>query len=287
MIMALTLEQLVANNDKIVRAKKLKGCAEILLHSTIQFFYDDAKSKNHTAGSGVLFEINNEHFIFTAAHVYTENRKEIYVVSNNEAISLAGTLYSTPLPTTGTRKDDKIDIAILHILKSSAEKIKTDYTFLNISDLSLGHLIDIDTNYILAGYPITRTREVWGLKGQLKSEPFVANLDSFVRFNYELFNFKIDSHIAITYNNNLISDKHKIPHRGPKLEGISGSGVWHFLPSANMEIVNAKLVGIVIEQIKETENKAIVATRIDLILEFLNNQFDLKVSIPKQSRNYN
>ncbi len=284
--MALSQEQKVGNKQNLLRLERLKGFTEEIMHSTIQFFFDNAKPKNHTAGSGVLFEINNEYFIFTAAHVFTENRKDVYIVSNGEAISLGGMLYTTPLPKSGLRKDDKIDISIIHMHNSIAEKIKTDYKFLNQSDLELGHYVDINTNYILAGYPITKTKKKWGVKGVLKSEPFVANLDTFVRFDYKLYNFNVTSHIAIEYNDNLISQKNTIPHLGPKLEGISGSGVWHFQQLDELKFIKPKLVGIVIEQIKETRNKAIVATRIDIITKFLNNQFELKILIPKQSNKY-
>jgi hypothetical protein len=275
-----------ANNDKLRKLERLTISAEKILKSTIQFFNDNAKPKNHTAGSGVLFEINDKFFIFTAAHVFTENHKEIYVIANKEPISLGGMLYTTPLPISGVRKEDKVDVVIIEIYKSIAKKLKIDYHFIHLSDLELGHYVDINTNYILAGYPITKTKKLWGVNDTLKSEPFVANLDTFIRFNYEKYNFKVNTHIAIEYSNNLISQKNRNPHFGPKLEGVSGSGLWHFQMTQGENLIEPKLIGIIIEQIKETGNKAIIATRIDHPIKFLNKQFDLKLLIPKQSNKY-
>lgn len=279
-------EFIKANNLKLEKLERLTSCAERILKSTIQFFFDNAKPKKHTAGSGVLFEINDRFFIFTAAHVYTENHKEIYVVSNKEAISLGGMMYTTPLPSSGIRKEDKVDIVIIEIYNSIANKLKTDYQFIHLSDLELGHYVDINTNYILAGFPITKTKRVWGLHDALKSEPFVANVDTFIRFNYEKYNFKVSSHIAIEYSDDLISQENRNPHLGPKLEGMSGSGLWHFQTIQAEDLIEPKLIGIIIEQIKETGNKAIIATRIDPIIKFLNKQFDLKLLIPKQTNKY-
>ena len=284
--MALSEEQKEGNKQILLRAEKLKGFSNEIITSTIQFFFLSAKPKNHTAGSGVLFEINNEYFIFSAAHVFTENRNEIYVVSNEEPISLGGTLYTTRLPMSGLRNDDKIDSVIIHISPAIAEKIKVDYNFIKLSDIELGHYVDINTNYILAGYPITKTKEIWGVKGVLRSEPFVANLDTLIQFDYKLFNFSIGKHIAIAYKNNVISKNNLIPHLGPNLEGISGSGVWHFQQSSELKFMKPKLIGIVTEQIKEVGNKAIVATRIDHLIAFLNNQFDLHIFIPIQCDKY-
>lgn len=274
------------NETKLSKVLQLKDCAEKILKSTIQFFFDNAKTKKQGAGSGVLFQVNHKYFIFTAAHVYTENHKEIYVISNKEAISLGGMLYTTPLPITGIRTHDKFDIAIIEMNDPIANKIKKDYNFINLFDLELGHYVDINTNYLLAGYPISKTKKVWKQYNILQIEPFVANLDTLVRFDYKKYGFDVKTHIAIDYNGKLITQKNKNPHLGPNLEGISGSGLWHLYFSKKEKIIQAKLIGIIIEQIKENENKAIVATRIDGIIKFLNVLLDLQILIPNQSKKY-
>ena len=67
-----TLQQL--NKAKLLKMELLKGCAERVLQSTIQFLFFESKPKYPAAGSGVLFEINDRYFIITAAHVAEQNR---------------------------------------------------------------------------------------------------------------------------------------------------------------------------------------------------------------------
>ena len=277
-----------SNKIKLDNTNKLIECTEKILKSTIQFFEDGEKLKVKGVGSGVLFEINNNYFIFTAAHVYTDNRERTYVYSNNEPISLEGMLYTTHLPKSGFRGDDKTDIAIINIFPATVEKLKIDYEFITISNIELGHYIDINTNYILAGYPNNKTKELWGMSSKaLKTEPFVANLDTFVRFNYEKYNFKVETHIAIEYSGEVISHKNKNPHLESPLHGISGSGLWHVNYTPDENLIQAKLIGIIIEQIaKDPNNKAIIATRIDIIIKYISMLFNLNLSIPKQSNKW-
>lgn len=270
---------------KIHKLEMLKGSAERVLQSTIQFLFFDSKPKYPAAGSGVLFEINDKYFIFTAAHVFADHHKGIYVISQQKAIFLEGMFYHTPMPTSGDRTDDKIDFAIIKIETNIADKLKADYKFINLIDLELGHFVDIETNYLVAGHPITRTKKVWAAS-ILKSQPFIANLDALIRFNYEKFKFRFDSHIAVDYTGEMISIKNQNPHLAPKLEGISGSGLWHLHKNPKDFHFECKLVGIVIEQIKENDNKAIIATRIDIIILILNKLLNLNISVPKKVNNF-
>lgn len=274
------------NTARLHKIGLLKGCAEKVLQSTVQFFFDNPKPKYYTAGSGVLFEINSKYFIFTAAHVFTKRYEKIYVISNQEAISLGGMLYTTPLLNSGDRRDDKIDLAILEISNKIADKLKADYYFIKLNDLELGHYIDVDTNYLIAGYPITKTKKVWGIPATLKSQPFVANLDALIRFDYGKFKFSFASHIAMDYNGEMISLKNQNSHLAPNLEGISGSGLWYLNNFPEEELFKSKLIGIIIEQIKENGNKSIIATRIDIVILLVNKLLNLSIPIPKKVNKY-
>ena len=163
--------------------------------------------------------------------------------------------------------------------------LKTDYSFISLNQLELGHFVDVETNYLVAGHPIKRTKKVWNAR-ILKSQPFVAYLDALIRFNYEKFKFTFDSHIAMDYTGEMISLKTQNPHLAPKLEGISGSGLWYLRKNPEKEIFEGKLIGIIIEQVKENGNKAIIATRIDIIILFLNRLLNLNISIPKKVNKY-
>jgi len=280
---SLTLQQMT--EARLLNIQLLKDCAERVMQSTIQFFFFDSKSKYPAAGNGVLCEINDRYFVFTAAHVFTDHHQEIYVISNQKAISLGGIFYTTPLPNSGDRADDKIDLAIIAIDNSAVTLLKAEYIFISLVDLELGHFVDVETNYLIAGHPITRTKKVWNNRA-LKSQAFVANLDALIRFNYEKFKFKFESHIAMDYAGEIISLKNHYSHLAPKLVGISGSGLWYLRKDTKEGIFESRLIGIVIEQIKENGNKAVIATRIDIIVLFLNKLLNLDIPIPKKINKY-
>jgi hypothetical protein len=267
-------------NLRTLKLKSLRNEAEEVLRSTIQFFFDSAKPNQHAAGSGILFNIDERYFILTAAHVYSEQHEKLYIVASGEAISLGGMLYTTPLPKSGSRLYDKIDLAVIEIENVIANKIETEFKFIKLVDIELGHLVDKQSRYLSVGYPLTKTKRIWG-KDELKSQPSALILSPTLKFNYEKFGFSFNTHIAVDFNRKIISENNQTPHFSPSLEGISGSGLWYLPDFLNKESNYCKkLIGIIIEKVNGPSGNAIIATRIDLITELLRQQLLLS-AIPK------
>ena len=259
-----------------IKFESIRTVADPILNATIQFFYDNSKGEEKLTGSGVLFEIDNRHFVFTAAHVIAENIEDVYFIVPFQAINCGGILYNVSLPVSGNREEDKYDLGIIELDPLIATTLKQHYQFLQLNDILIGHTVDEFTRYLAVGYPATRTQKRWG-SNEMKSEPFVFNSKPVLNFEYDKFGFNFESHLAIEFKGKVISENSYQPQSSAQLKGISGSGMWYLpnFPEID-EVQTKKLIGITIEQINKPNNQAIVVTRIDLITEFLRQHLGIK-----------
>jgi hypothetical protein len=253
--------------------------------SILQLFFDTKKGTPKATGCGVLFQIDNNYFVITAAHVLAEHSDTTYAAIGNDGVYLGGLMYFVALPSDKKRKEDKIDLAFVKLDSSTAEIIKKQHSFLTIGDLQLGHQVNSIGQYLLYGYPSTKTKTKKAYQEDLiVAAPFLYYAKAHLNFKYEKFGFKQISHIAIHFSGEIITNVNNNSHLAPNMEGISGSGLWYLpgFPSAGV-VTHRKLVGIVIERINELQNKVIVSTSIDLITETMRNNLNI-ITIPKSSK---
>jgi hypothetical protein len=268
------IERFEDNRDMLIRAT-----GNSILQSTVLFFHDKAKGKQSALGSGLLFSLDQKFFMITAAHVIGEKQKEIYVILSDKEIQLGGLLLLTPIPISGKRDDDKIDIAIMHLTDSSVADLLQNFKFIELENIGISYKKISQANYLVVGYPATKTKKVWG-KDEIKSKPFVYRSKENEIFNYAKFGFSNKLHIAVKFDGKVVSTRNKNLHKAPNLHGISGCGLWYLKDFGKPSMIdNKQLVGVVIEQKKYYGHNAIIATRIDLITEAIRQQFD--VVIPK------
>ncbi|MCC7526605.1 MAG: hypothetical protein IT250_17405 [Chitinophagaceae bacterium] len=259
--------------------ENIRNISESILNSTIQLFFDDKKGHPRATGSGVLFELANKHFVFTAAHVIAENPDDTYAIIGHNAAYLGGMLHSVTLPMSRNRNDDKIDLAIIELDPIVAERLTAEYKFQTVNDILLNHTANESTQYLSIGYPVTKTKKIWG-SNIIRTIPFIYNSKAQLNFKYQNFGFDTKTHIAIGFNREVISDSNSNIHLAPDLKGISGSGIW-YLPNfpAVFHPQQKKLIAISIEQINNTPNQAIIATKIDSIIDFIVNNLEIKLDI--------
>jgi hypothetical protein len=259
--------------------------AESLSSTTVQFFYENKKGLPEATGSGLFFEVENRHFVITAAHVIAEHPNDTYIIVGTEGIILGGLLHFVALHNSEKRKDDKIDLAFIELDNSLINLIKSQYRFLTLDDIQVDHSINESFQYLSYGYPVTKTK-FKNIQGErvIVTSPFIYNSTILPNFNHARFGFRQDVHIAIKFSGEIKSNVNKLPHLAPDVSGISGSGLWYLLNFPFPEVLeNRKLVGIVIERVKELDNKAIVAVSIDLIIEFFRNNLGIS-TLPKSQK---
>lgn len=268
------LDRFQKHKNKLVRAT-----ANSILRSTIQFYSDSEKGDPEADASGLLVALDNRYFMVTAAHVIAEDYDSIYVILPDKELQLGGNLHFTPLPKSGKRKDDKIDLAVMELDDEVVVELLASFRFLTLDNIGISHKVAPLQYYLSVGYPVTMTKKRWG-RNELRAVPFPYQTELNKSFNYGRFGFKSASHLAVEFDGEVRSESNPNLHLAPKLNGISGSGLWYLKDFATPSMVaNMQLVGVVIEQVNEYPDKAIIATRIDLGTEFIRQHFD--VNIPK------
>lgn len=267
------LERFQKYKNQLVRAT-----TNSILESTIQFFYDNSKGEPAPTGSGLLISLVDRFFMLTAAHVIAEDYNNVYIILPDKELQLGGVLHFTPLPASGKREDDKIDIAVMELEDSVVADILSSFKFITLDNIEIGHK-DIQLPYYLSvGYQATKTKKVWG-KAEISANPYPYQTEQEPNFDFKKFGFAPFSHMAVKFDGKVTSEKNKNVHQAPQMNGISGSGLWYLKDFAKPDMVkNKQLVGLVIERRNESGNQAIIATRIDLVTEFIRQHFNLDIS---------
>lgn len=259
-----------------VKAQPLSIATAAILKSTIQFFYTH-KGRIAACGSGVLLTLDGRYFVVTAAHVIAGKYYETFVILPPHEVTLAGELRITSLPASGKRKDDKIDLAALELTdESQLARLQEAYHFLTLSELSTSprHLTDV---YLSVGFPAAKTRS---FDGQVKSAPYPLQTQLTGEFDYARSGLHPAIHLVLDFTGDVLSATNPQPHKRPKMEGISGSGLWdtgnYLLHDPALE---KKLVGIVTEELTLNRKKYLLVTRTTVLLEFLRQSFGLQIPV--------
>ncbi|PIF34536.1 hypothetical protein CLU81_5191 [Flavobacterium sp. 9] len=254
------VKRVKALKNKIFYAR-LKSAFE----STICFFRNDDQNVVAPAGSGVFIKYKENYYVVTAAHVLAEYYNETFVILHDTELTIGGQLYNTEMPKSGMRADDKIDISILKVDNNSATKLLTRFKALeSCSEIATNHNLSNAASYFSVGFPLTKTKKVWG-KDEIKSIGFTYQTEPILNYEFKKFGFDSLSTIAIKFDGQVINATNPHPHFSPNLAGMSGSGLWHFYDKGKKA-----LIGIIIEQIKETGHKAVLATKIDIVLKMID-----------------
>jgi hypothetical protein len=232
--------------------------------STICFFRNDDKEVVAPAGSGVFLKYKDSYYVVTAAHVLAEFYNDTFVILEDKELTIGGRIHSSPMPPSQTRDDDKIDISVLKTDDQSSKELLTRFKPIDISEIELNHQLSNTATYFSVGFPLTRTEKIWG-KNEIKSIGYTYQSEPIIDYNFQQFGFSYETTIAIKFDRGVTSASIPTEHRSPDLTGVSGSGLWHFYDK------NKKtLIGIAIEQIKETGHKAMLATKIDVVIKMIN-----------------
>lgn len=233
-------------------------------------------------GCGVLFQFDSSHYLFTNAHVIDDIEKEklFILVKNGETISIAGQHRFSSMPASGNRKDDPLDMAVVKLHSGAIERLLGyGYCFLSLNDIKVDHEIDSSDEYMVVGYPATKTK-VNIVKKVVQSTPFIFRTIPF-KGGIEKAKFTSGLHFAVSYPiGGIVETESEMLQRGPKPHGISGSGLW--LVDQLQSAYSIRLIGI---QSDYLENRAaFVSLRVDLFLDIARQKFD--TNIPRSAYHF-
>lgn len=215
--------------------------------------------------SAFLLELNNNYYLCTASHVYNDVKYidigffiEGYFYIIEGQISL--------LKVTESLENDKADIAVCKLTEESVSDLKQKYDFLGFENIELDHEISFKSNYIIVGYPITKTKKNTK-KRTIKSTPLKLSTKAYFGLKqYEKIGRDIKTNILLVFQRYKLYNFIHQRIIAPKPTGISGCGLWHYTDG------DLKLIGIMTEWV--SEDAVMVATKIDILISMIRHKFD-------------
>jgi len=235
-----------------------------------------SKSRPHPVGSSVLFKYQDRYFLVSAAHVFKRFPLDTLGLFHSHSMYyLNGHLQ---LSNPKVEMDDKIDIAIVELEKDFVETIPCDFQFYDLRWFNVDH-DDIDEmRYLIVGSPLTRYKLKLDIK-KVHNYPFIFLTHPLHNEGYfKKLKVETATHLLLNYNRKKIQDSSGEYQWGPKLEGISGCGIWIVSKFASMQSfsdVSIYPTAILIEY--EAEYHSIVGTRMRVITEMLRQSFGVEI----------
>lgn len=199
-------------------------------------------------GSSVLLQVADVYFLLTAAHVTDERRKTpLFIPAKKGFVNLFGLFLESPLPASGSRKDDKRDVAVLKLSPDLIARIHDDLLFLQHHDCDLADATTANDVYTVIGYPAKKSET----KGNaVVTDQFSLSGDGVMDKRFEQLGLDPLRHVIVQHRmNRAIHYSNMLRWRPPHPQGMSGGGIFAWdkaLPEVSA-LRQPKLVGILTE----------------------------------------
>jgi hypothetical protein len=132
-----------------------------LFDAVVPVFHDDSAGEIEHIGSGIVFDVGNELFLLSAAHVFDSGETgNLYIPTSGSLEAMTGTIANTKLPPSGNRTDDRIDMAYFHLKSEWRDKLKDDVKPVSVDDLLLTDTAQTGNLHTFTGYPWRKTTKV-------------------------------------------------------------------------------------------------------------------------------
>ncbi len=237
----------------------------------------DAERDLEALGSSVLFKVGQDHYLITAGHCLRQNGEDINIGvlnAKNEMHLVRGAVIIK------TGDGGEIDLGIVKLSSATTEMMFQKYKFLDVTQIMFNKGIPDETDYLVVGYPITKTK-INNRTKCLSSEPFVFIGKSKDAKTYERFayNVKVNTLIRFTKRKSTYVEKLEM-NMSPEPKGISGGGLW-FIQSYEIEKkedVVFFLCGIMIEH--DDINNFMIATKTEALVQLIQASHTVNANQP-------
>ncbi len=215
--------------------------------------------------SSVLIKIAERHILISAAHTFhNENLQNIGFMIQQDFIAIGGQLRYFEPNDSDNYEPTKKDIAFFELDDVTIEAFKEKYDFLEWDKLGFNHFSEIDSKYLIFGYPSEMTRKNFPAKlitpSSLKLRTIGVPPPYYRADKINIFQTLI---LLAVQDNITGADTFK---KLPVLGGISGCGVWD-ISNTSPSNPEYKLVSIMTG---ENESQTVLySTKIDELLQYL------------------
>jgi hypothetical protein len=219
-------------------------------------------------GSAAPLVIGSQHLLVTAAHVLDGNDDTVVGdAASSLYLSIEGRLteltaapaFKSPLPPSGRREDDAIDLAFIAIPGGIASGLGP-VRFLKPRNLGINDHLSSSGSYVFSGYPETKNRTKFGTNAL---KPFCLaytgrSVPAAEAGNPEMAD---RTHIVVRFDRSRVFDTDGNRLTPPEPFGMSGGAVWAPAAADPNEPV---LVGIGTEY--RAKSKLLIGTRINVVV---------------------
>jgi hypothetical protein len=222
--------------------------------------YREGIRRPDPGGSGVLIRVDELIFLVSAAHVVDDvGRGPRYFGAVERTIPLPAFTMTTPIPSGGTRDDDRLDLGYWILdpktaaLMSSADTLRL--TDLDIQDVAL---VTRDADYFLNGYPETRQpRKI--MNGEVEAHTLAFLTEEVADEEYLAAGRDRGEHLLVQYSK---ADFYSagVKKVGPDLQGVSGGAIWRLSGNEHASYDKPVLAAFV-GRWRQAEPKCVIATR--------------------------
>lgn len=241
--------------DKYITTK----ITEKLMLNSIQFFNNHNEYGLEAHGSGTLFKFNDNYFIITASHVLID--EDITQLR----IQVGNTLYRIDKEsilgvTEKSYNRNNIDIAVVKLCSGALiTELKAEKKFIELKDMNFDSKQKIhskkreDDYYFLFGFPASKTfletqkdndgkaKKIFNITAYCQMECMYTNPPR------KLIEKKYDNHLFFNKNKKGSNANFEGRIIKPKLNGMSGGGLWELSLNHSTGEMDLKHVGIFTE----------------------------------------
>lgn len=236
------------------------------------------KVKPEQIGSGVLINIKDQYFVFSATHVFVNFEGNALITSppgRNQIEVLAGERYSTGSFNT---KVDKFDATVFHIQSQMSDKLKE--IAISLDDIDFDTDRSVKSIHMITGFLVKDSNTSGNeMKSKAKNFPTIE-LD-----NYDEYGYDLDNQILLAYEDQVLAGNQW--QTSPIPRGMSGGAIikaqgtsLSFQELGEGKTEKQLLSGITIEHHRDKGRKKgfVLGTRINvflgLIYQFYPNILD-------------
>ncbi len=241
------------------------------------------RGKFRLVGSSVMVQVDQDTFLFTAAHVLDEGaHTPLFIGDTSGLVGLDGEQTTTILPSSGKREEDKIDVGLVKLSASAREQL-TDIAALAVSELDANettvHTTPLRTHYLVMGFPASKANPFHS-GHSVAAGTFIYTATPAAREIYKKLSFAEETHVIVDFDKNrTMNMRGQLVAPDPK--GVSGGGIWTLGESFDITAQHLKLIAIGIEWPRK-QAKVLVGTRVPLFFEALRKKYpDLSTIVPE------
>ena len=259
-------------DNEEVPAKVLTAVREVLVPQVLLLthpvFALHGDAKLELLGSCIIVASGEDRYVVTASHLANQaSSARLMFGAGDELRELRGKRWRvTTANALSGADDDRADVSVIRLNGAVAVQLPEDAAT-PLTAIEFESVPDIRNPVLLLGYPCTKHRRARG------EQPIEANVYSVVAFETELAEYNalaIDrsTHLAVSFN------RKEVWHPGgggtaPRLNGMSGSGVWRLSVFGGVPASSVRLAGLFIEHHQKVQIKHAIATRLTAVLSVI------------------